>query len=363
MKEQSRVIIIGPNPVGGKGGIASAISGYVQALETAQLQTSFIASHENASILRKLWLLARLPLALARSINTTKRRNRHVILYIHIGPWLSMLRKLFIVLLGRFFGTNIACQVHSFALDSYLNSIFGRAACRWYFRRMDRVLVLSKWWQQRLQSAGIQNVEVVPNPLGGAFENAANSEISESETHSNQGTIRILSMTRLIPGKGVDLVIQALSHLPLNYHLTIAGTGTEKSKLERLAHFNGVNDRVDFLGWVSGDDRLSLLKEHDIFALPSQNDSFGMGFIEAMAFGLPVVALNSGPIADVVPNNIGGFLIDHPDSKLLAEAIKKLESPTLRAEMGRGAQHWVREQYSLQTVGLKLKEIVLSLNS
>lgn len=362
MKNQANLIIIGTNPAGGKGGIASAISGYIQALETVKIQTTFIASHENSSIFRKLRLLIRSQGALGRSIAAT-RSNNNVILYIHIGPWFSMLRKLLFVWLGNVYGAKVVCHVHSFAISGYLDSALGSAICRWYFRRMDKVLVLTEWWRQRLESAGIENVEVVPNPLGEAFEQAANSTASNLKVHSESGTIRILSMTRLVPGKGVDLVIRALSHLPLNYHLTIAGTGSEKSELEQLAKNIGVSDRVDFLGWVAGDARLGLLREHDIFALPSQNDSFGMGFIEAMAFGLPVVALNSGPIADVVPNNIAGFLIDHPDSKLLGEAIKKLESPIFRAEMGRRAQRWVIEQYSLQSVGLKLKEIVLSLNS
>ena len=88
-----------------------------------------------------------------------------------------------------------------------------------------------------------------------------------------------------------------------------------------------------------------------------------MGFIEAMAYGLPVVALKWGPITEVVANNKAGFLVDKPNAELLATALKQLDSAVKRKEMGTFGKQWVLRKFSINAVSKKLANVVNGLMS
>jgi glycosyltransferase involved in cell wall biosynthesis len=166
-------------------------------------------------------------------------------------------------------------------------------------------------------------------------------------------------MTRVVKGKGVDLLIESVPLLPEYVRVVIAGDGAQLLFLkERVSELN-IKHRVDFRGWVDGPTKESLFGEADIFCLPSSYDSFGMGFIEAMAHGLPVVALDWGPIKDVVPHGKCGLLVKRPEPVLLAEAICRLAGDkVLRTTLGRNGQHWVVDQFSASHVGLAIRYVM-----
>jgi glycosyltransferase involved in cell wall biosynthesis len=75
------------------------------------------------------------------------------------------------------------------------------------------------------------------------------------------------------------------------------------------------------VGWINYEQKKTLFAEHQIFLLPSRYDSFGMGFVEAMAYGLPVVALNFQATPDVVINNQTGILCEPDNLQELAAAV------------------------------------------
>jgi glycosyltransferase involved in cell wall biosynthesis len=352
------LIVIGTAVGTGKGGISTALPGYLAALNRAGIAHAFVTSHEDGSGLHKLRVYLSALRRVRLSIREAKKNKQLPILYVHIGPWFSMLRKLSFVWLGKLLGAKVICQVHSLALDRYLNHAVARFACILFFAQMDKVLVLTEWWRARLDDIGVKRLAVVPNPLGEDFERIAQQMIAETTQDENQPAIKLLCMTRLVKGKGVEWAIQSLVYLPIEYRLTIAGTGPLLDELENLCVILDLVERVTFLGWVSGAGRLALFEKHDIFLLPSQNDSFGMGFIEAMAYGLPVVALNWGAIADVVADDKVGFLVKKPDAALLANALKQLASPAKRKEMGAFGKQWVLQQFSIDSVSIKLNGVV-----
>jgi glycosyltransferase involved in cell wall biosynthesis len=169
-------------------------------------------------------------------------------------------------------------------------------------------------------------------------------------------------MARIEPGKGVDLVVEAIPFLPETVKVIVAGDGSHLKMLEQRSAELCVANKIIFTGWVSGNEKQQLIDEADIFCLPSSYDSFGMGFIEAMANGLPVVALDWGPISDVVVHRRSGYLIKEPNPEHLAMALGKLMDPANRAQMGKEAQKWVLEQFSSQAVGEKLRNMLASVS-
>lgn len=151
----------------------------------------------------------------------------------------------------------------------------------------------------------------------------------------------LLSVTRLArteKEKGVHRVIQALSYLKDKgdrYQYKVAGEGKLMLELEQLASQESVASQVEFMGYVS-DERLDELYREAIgFVLPSTKEGFGIVFLEAWGYQLPVIAANVGGPRDFVRDGWNGLLVPPDDTKELAEAIKVVaDRPDVRRRLG-----------------------------
>jgi|GEM_PF-2559020 Glycosyltransferase len=145
--------------------------------------------------------------------------------------------------------------------------------------------------------------------------------------------VQIAYLGRITQKKRVDLLVRALAETPLaerDVRLVIAGgsDGTIESP-DSLAHALGVQDRVTVLGPVGADQRRRLLKECALFALPSEDESFGMAVAEAMAAGMAVVTSNRVGIAPAAEKQ-GALLIAENDPRSIAATIRAaIEDPHL----------------------------------
>jgi len=98
---------------------------------------------------------------------------------------------------------------------------------------------------------------------------------------------------RLEPFKGVFLCLHALALLP-EWRLAICGAGNDEPRMRRLARRLGVQDRVEWLGWLPQSEVLRTMREADVFLFPSLHEEAGVAVAEARAAGLPVVCLARG---------------------------------------------------------------------
>jgi glycosyltransferase involved in cell wall biosynthesis len=96
-----------------------------------------------------------------------------------------------------------------------------------------------------------------------------------------------------------------------------------------------------------------------VFALPSSGEGFGLVFLEAMAFGKPVVGVAAGGVTDIVRDGESGFLAPPGDPERLAQALQKLLSDaSLRARFGAAGADIVRRDYSFDTFRSQLEKIL-----
>jgi phosphatidylinositol alpha-1,6-mannosyltransferase len=164
--------------------------------------------------------------------------------------------------------------------------------------------------------------------------------------------IVLLSVGRLIPRKGMDLVLEALPKVLKqcpDMIYKIVGDGPDRSRLEQLSLELGVDEAVDFLGYAENGDLPSIYQSADIFVLPSREmkdessiEGFGIVYLEASACGLPVIAGRSGGAVEAVIEGETGILVDPYDSEILGEAIIYLiDDPDRRARMGMAGREWV----------------------
>jgi len=145
---------------------------------------------------------------------------------------------------------------------------------------------------------------------------------------------------RLKKYKRVDLIIDAFARAALlDARLEIAGEGDFRGDLERLVASLDLSDRVGFLGRITEEAKLDLLRRAWALALTSPKEGWGITNLEAAACGTPVVASNSPGIRESVRHGETGILVEHGDVNGLAAAMRRLATePAVVATLGRQAR-------------------------
>lgn len=155
---------------------------------------------------------------------------------------------------------------------------------------------------------------------------------------------QILYVGQLIRGKGVDLLLKALTHIHLNYRCKIVGRGNDEQYLKELIAQFGLSKKVEIAGWSDSIDDEYI--KSDLVVVPSRwQEPFALIGLEAFAHAKPVVAFDVGGISQWLRHKQNGILVKAKDSKRLASAIKKLlQNPSLRDEYGRAGYAMVKRE-------------------
>jgi len=160
----------------------------------------------------------------------------------------------------------------------------------------------------------------------------------------------LLSVSNLVPTKGLDLNLHALQKIRKNYstlRYLVIGGGPEEAKLQKLRGELGLEKQVEFLGQQPHHQVMKYMAACDVFTLPSWNEGFGVVYLEAMANGKPVIGCQGEGIEDFVEHGKTGLLVKPRDMDSLAEALDFLLShPDEAKAMGERARKLVLENYT-----------------
>ena len=147
----------------------------------------------------------------------------------------------------------------------------------------------------------------------------------------------ILYIGRVDPEKSLDVLMDAFIKVQEkveNAQLVIVGDGTMRPKLEKMAEKAGISDKVVFTGRVIGKDLPQLYRTGDVFAITSKTETQSIVLLEAMATGLPAVAVKAGAIPELVHNGENGYLCEADDVDAVAKSlICILQDKNLRETM------------------------------
>jgi phosphatidylinositol alpha-1,6-mannosyltransferase len=175
----------------------------------------------------------------------------------------------------------------------------------------------------------------------------------------------VLSVSRLVPRKGMDVLIRAAARLaPVHpgLEVIIGGTGREERRLRRLIDQTGAPVRL--VGRVDDAELPGLCAAADVFVMDCHNrwlgleqEGFGIVFLEAAACGVPQVAGRSGGAAEAVEHGVTGLVVDHPDSTAeLAGALRTLiVDGELRRRMGEAGRVRVEQEFSYDVLAGRLQ--------
>jgi len=159
------------------------------------------------------------------------------------------------------------------------------------------------------------------------------------------------AIARLVPSKGIEVLIRAVSMLASRYsalRLMIVGSGPEESRLRALTAKCQLTDRTFFLG--SQVDLTAPLSVMDAFVFPIVGpEGFGLVLLEAMAMELPVIATQQPALTHVLDEGRAGLLVPSGDSVALSRAIARLmDEPAFAEQLGLRGFARVREQFASQ---------------
>jgi glycosyltransferase involved in cell wall biosynthesis len=179
------------------------------------------------------------------------------------------------------------------------------------------------------------DIEVIPNGVD-VTRYAPDPAVSRTAQPT------LLYLGRLRKYKRVDLVIEAVARLAaegLEVELLVGGTGDASEELHDLAGLLGVGDQVRFLGWVTDEQKLELMRSSWLHVLTSPKEGWGITVVEAAACGTPSVASDAPGLRESVRDGETGLLVPHEDVDALAAAVRALVSdPERREAMGRRAR-------------------------
>jgi phosphatidyl-myo-inositol dimannoside synthase len=180
----------------------------------------------------------------------------------------------------------------------------------------------------------------------------------------------VLSVSRLVPRKGMDVLIEAaarLSNRRPDLTVAIAGTGRDRGRLARRITRTGAPVRL--LGRVPDEVLPRLYGCADVFAMLCRNrwggleqEGFGIVFLEAAACGVAQVAGDSGGASEAVVDGETGFVVRRPrDAAAAADAIARLlDDPALRRAQGRNARLRAEQEYAYDVLAARLDEALLA---
>jgi L-malate glycosyltransferase len=195
-------------------------------------------------------------------------------------------------------------------------------------------------------------IEVIPNFLDcTTWRRIADPDLRRRFTGGDDSTRIVMHLSNFRPVKRIDSVVEVFARISARLPgvLLLAGDGPEVQTARRLARQMGVSDRVHMLGVQ--ENVMPLLSIADLFLLPSEQESFGLAALEAMACEVPVVASNAGGLPEVITHGATGFLHPVGDVDAMAEsAIAVLTDPALCQRITRTAVRMVRERFCVDRI-------------
>jgi glycosyltransferase involved in cell wall biosynthesis len=219
-------------------------------------------------------------------------------------------------------------------------------------KRFHRMVVVTRFMRDELLINGFDptKIEIHP-PVPRMGESSLRSNFSERNL--------IVFAGQIIRGKGVDVLLKALSRLNTKFECIILGEGTHRSYCEKLSMRLGLDNRVRFVGFVPQEELKQYYRECSVVAVPSVwPEPFATIGMEVLRYGIPVVAFDVGGIGDWLIDGVDGYLVPWMDDAAFAKRLEEiLNNKALAKRMGEQGRILAEEKFSFPQYILNLENM------
>ena len=325
-----KIVHVGPG-LAVRGGV-SAVERLIIESISHHVQVDHIATMEDGGTLRRMRVFG----AALWRIRSILRGKSPCIFHVHFASRGSTLRKCIVSLMVLRTSSWLVLHAHGAAFDSFFSNLprplQGRVAR--IFRRSHGFVVLSTQWQEFYASQLAlrrDRIQIMVNPT---------DPTSPVPDRSRRDSVQFLFLGRIDDRKGAFELLDAYRALPISSRATarivFAGDGRVEELRRRAAD---VGPDVVVHNWLDHEQRNYLLATSDVLVLPAHHEGVPMAILEAMAYGLPVIATPVGGIPDVIRHGREGLLVEVGNRGALTAALARMVAePALRASLGRGAR-------------------------
>ena len=248
----------------------------------------------------------------------------------------------------------------SASAPAWLNNLYKHTFSRVTFHIADHIICYTAIEKENIEKLGIdpRKILVIHNGVDTILFTPKNSEQTTDKK-------QILWVGRFVPGKGVEYLIEAFSHVLIKSpgsRLVLVGVGPEKPAIKERIQKLHLQSSVTLIDYLDNEELPGIYTDSDVFVLPSLMEGVPRTILEAMSCGVPVVTTNLPHLVNVIDG--AGLVVPPKESTLLANAILTiLEDTSLAEKMGQQGRNKVEQDYSWEdTVGktLALYESVIA---
>jgi glycosyltransferase involved in cell wall biosynthesis len=333
------IVMVGPS-MNSHGGIASVVAAWKQAGVFGRWPITYLETHVEGTKLNKLFVGS---VAFLRFV-LLLISCRVACVHLHIARHKSFWRKSIFALAAFLVRRPVLLHFHSGRFpDFFFND------CNWVQKQAVRVvldhaenlIVLSESWREILRPiTRNRQITVVTNFL------VPPPRAADDSTRSKH---HILFLGLLNRDKGFFDLLEAIAPLCIEFPslmVVCGGKGDQADVNERIQQLH-IEGHVKLLGWVTGASKDAWLSRASFYVLPSYVEGIPLGILEAMAWGMPVVASKIGGIPDIIEDGGEGLLIKAGDLPGLRDAMRKLlQNDEPRRRMGLAARRKIESVFS-----------------
>lgn len=282
------------------------------------------------------------------------------------------------VMMLKMMGRKIVMHFHNKGVATRQNRWLDNWLYRRYFKGVKLILLAEALYEDVKRYVKREDVFVCTNAIpeiSMAKENMAYKIVSASNVSNDNHVPHILWLTNIMKTKGIMEFLAALKILKdkgVNFQVEFVGGLTKEmsgDEFDMALTMKSLNGCCAYRGPKYGDEKYDFYRDADIFVLPSYTEALPVSILEAMQFGLPVVASNVGGVSAEVEDDVSGFLLGgkqpimlntfRPDACEIADKLQILLTDTdLRHKMGLAGREKFEREFTLEVFEKRMVEIL-----
>ena len=285
-----------------------------------------------------------------------KAMGKADLLHMHITVRGSVARKWFLTRVAKLVNLPVILHVHAADFPQFfsvLSPALKQQTC-WVFQNAEHVIVLGEGFRGYF----IDEVGVASDRITVLYNGVPSQD--KVAVREKPSPFHLLFLGNLIDRKGVPELLKALATPKLSeidWRATLAGGG-EIERFKAEAKSLGIDERLEFAGWVAREDLQDLIRSADTMVLPSHDEGLPLAILESLALGIPVVATPVGSIAEVLTHDESVVLVSPGSVDELAESLYRvMTDSTLRTKLSENGHSVINNRLSLDAVADQMSQI------
>lgn len=339
-----KILMLGPDR-GVHGGISGVVNNYYEAGLDRKIELRYIGTMVEGSRARKLWQAIKAYLQFLFAL------PKYDIVHVNVASDSSYYRKSVFIKTAHFFRKKIVIHQHGGDFEKFYYQDLGekgRRGVQRVFRMADAFLVLAPVWKTFFgKIIGEEKITVLPNSIS-----------ISAKKQKRYGQHKMLFLGRLCREKGIRelfFCIPALCEKYPDLKLYLGGIWEDESLKKEAQRYP---EQIEWLGWITGEQKQKYLEECDIFVLPTYFEGQPVSVLEAMAASCAVVVSETGGIPMMIDGEVNGIFVKPQNRESLLGALDRaLSDAGLCERLGKRAREKVEKDFSLEESMKRLLQI------